>query len=438
MLNALYAAHLRTLQTRTEAAMARAGCEQVAIHSGIPKIAFQDDYHYHFKPNFNFVHYVPLTQHPHSFVIIKAGSKPQLIFMQPRDYWHVVPSDPEGFWVDQFDIHIIRTPDEAKALIPNLSKTAFIGEDVQAFQAWGFAAFNPPTLLAPLHWQRAYKTPYEVECMAQSNRIATRAHIVAKNAFLAGASEYDIHLAYLQSAQHMEYEMPYGNIIALNEHGAVLHYTELQRQKPAQHLSFLIDAGASYNGYAADITRTYAREQNEFAALIAAMDKMEQQLIADVKPGKAYFDVHIEAHHGVAAILRDSGLVQNLSIEAIVAEGISSTFYPHGIGHLLGLQVHDIGGRFLNDKGEPNPPPAAHPYLRLTRQIEPDMVFTIEPGLYFIDMLLDELKAKPQAQFVNWQKVESLKKFGGIRIEDNIHVQSNGVRNLTREAFDAQ
>jgi Xaa-Pro dipeptidase len=261
---------------------------------------------------------------------------------------------------------------------------------------------------------------------------------VAKNAFLNGASEYQIHLAYLQATELMEHELPYGNIIALNDHGAVLHYTELQRQSPPQSHSFLIDAGASFNGYAADITRTYSAQNDEFAGMVAAMDQMEQQLIADIKPGKAYFDVHLEAHYGVANILRDFDLVRDLSVEAMVAEGVSSVFYPHGIGHLLGLQVHDVGGRFLNQKGEPNLPPAAHPFLRLTRQIDCDMVFTIEPGLYFIDMLLTELKNKPQARHLNWTKVDSLKKFGGIRIEDNVVVQQNGVRNLTREAFAAQ
>ncbi len=437
MLAQLYADHLKTVLARTATALHDAGFTQVAIHSGVPKIAFQDDYHYHFKPNFNFLHYVPLTQHPHSFVVIKAGQKPLLIFLQPRDYWHVVPSDPHGFWVEHFDIRIIRTPDEAKALIPAIHDTVFVGEDVGAFSAWGFQAFNPPTLLAPLHWQRAYKTAYEVECMALANLSASRAHTAAKKAFLNGASEYDIHLAYLRATELMEAELPYGNIVALNDHGAILHYTELQRQKPAHARSFLIDAGASVNGYAADITRTYSANDDDFAAMIHAMDQMEQHLISTITPGKPYLDVHLAAHLGVANILKQFDLVRDLSVEAIVAEGVSSVFYPHGVGHLLGLQVHDIGGRFLNNKGEPNPPPAAHPFLRLTRTIDVDMVFTIEPGLYFIAMLLDEFKTNAAYRHINLAAFNAFKPFGGIRIEDNVQVLAHGTRNLTRVAFAA-
>ncbi|QGX40183.1 Xaa-Pro dipeptidase [Permianibacter aggregans] len=431
-----YASHLQTVLDRYQKAMASSGFDQVVVHSGIPKVAFQDDYHYPFKPNPNFVQLLPLTMPPHCLVVIKPEQKPVLIFLQPRDYWHVVPEDPSGYWVEHFDIRVIRTPSEAKALLNLQPKTAFIGEDTDAFTGWGFHAFNPVPLLAPLHWQRGYKTPYEIDSIAEANRVAARAHNAARDAFLAGKSELDIHHAYVAATGLQESQLPYGNIIALNEHGAVLHYTELQNNAPKDSRSFLIDAGAISNGYASDITRTYSREKNAFAELIQAVDDMQLKRIAAIKPGQQYLDVHLAFHHDIAEILKRFELV-NMSAEAMVESGVTATFFPHGIGHLLGIQVHDIGGRFLNDKGENNPPPSAHPYLRMTRKVEQDMVFTIEPGIYFINMLLEELQQKPEAKQINWQNVEQFKPFGGVRIEDNVLVTKDGHRNLSREAFDA-
>lgn len=436
MSTALYADHLRTVLARYEAALARAGFDQAVVHSGIPKVAFQDDYHYAFKPNPNFLQLLPLDRHPGCFVSIAVGKKPQLIFLQPFDYWHVVPEDPSGDWVSHFDIKIIRTPDEARAALNLTPKTAFIGEDSARFEDWGFAAFNPQTLLAPLHWQRGLKTAWEVENIAYANRVAARAHNAARDAFLAGESELGIHYAYLRASGLKESELPYGNIVALNEHGAVLHYTELQTAKPAQSRSFLIDAGANRFGYASDITRTYARDKNEFSELIAALDVHQLKLIDAVRPGQSYVDLHIAFHRAIGGLLKQFDVI-TIDGDSAVKQGITSTFFPHGIGHLLGIQVHDIAGRVADDTGTPNPPPAAHPYLRLTRKIEKDMVFTVEPGIYFIDMLLNELKAKPQAAHVNWAKVEAFKPFGGVRIEDNVLVTDGTPRNLTREAFAA-
>ena len=120
-----------------------------------------------------------------------------------------------------------------------------------------------------------------------------------------------------------------------------------------------------------------------------------------------------------------------------MAEGVTSAFYPHGLGHLLGLQVHDIGGHMGDDAGSVVDPPSGHPYLRLTRMLEPDMVLTIEPGLYVIDMLIDNLDGTPGRDMLNQDKLDWLRPYGGIRIEDNVRVLEDGCENLTRQAFPA-
>jgi Xaa-Pro dipeptidase len=119
----------------------------------------------------------------------------------------------------------------------------------------------------------------------------------------------------------------------------------------------------------------------------------------------------------------------------MLESNLTFTFLPHGLGHFLGLQTHDVGGFQKNPAGDISKAPEKYPALRLTRTIENQQVFTIEPGLYFIPMLLNELKNSEHGQSVDWTKVETLMPCGGIRIEDNVAIQNDKVINLTREAF---
>jgi Xaa-Pro dipeptidase len=116
---------------------------------------------------------------------------------------------------------------------------------------------------------------------------------------------------------------------------------------------------------------------------------------------------------------------------------VSSAFFPHGLGHLLGIQVHDVGGFMENESGTTIDPPSGHPFLRLTRELEENMVLTVEPGIYAIDMLLENLRGTPAENHVNWEGVDWLRPFGGVRIEDNVRVTADGCENLTRDAFAA-
>jgi Xaa-Pro dipeptidase len=102
---------------------------------------------------------------------------------------------------------------------------------------------------------------------------------------------------------------------------------------------------------------------------------------------------------------------------------------------LLGIQVHDIGGFMVDESGSFLDPPSGHPFLRLTRTLEENMVLTIEPGVYVIDLLLENLRGTPAESHVNWDSVDWLRPFGGIRIEDNVRVTASGTENMTRDAF---
>ena len=432
----LYVEHLATLKQRADEALARGGFDALVVPSGRLHYQVFDDRDYPYAVNPQFKAWVPLTRVPDSWLVYVPGERPKVVYHQPFDYWHVVPSAPSGEWTRHMDVAIIRTPEEALQHLPrDASKCAILGEPQSALG--DFAPNNPAPVVAYLEYQRAFKTPYEIEMMRAASRVGARAHRAAERAFRAGASEFGIHLAYCQAAGQDANDLPYNNIVALNEHGAVLHYTDLNHAPPAHAHSFLIDAGASFHGYASDITRTHAAaDASEFAALIDAVDVAQRDFCAMVRAGQSYPDLHIHAHHALAGILRDHGFIR-MSAEAAVESGVSSTFFPHGLGHGIGLQVHDVAGFQESDRGGTIPKPAGHPYLRLTRKLEPGMVTTIEPGLYFIDMLLAELKQKPTARDIDWNKVDAFRKYGGIRIEDDVVCTAAEPENLTRDAFAA-
>lgn len=428
-----YPAHIEFLQQMTRDALSREGIEGLVIHSGQLKRHFLDDNNHSFIVNPLFKAWLPVVDNPNSWLIVDGKSKPTLIFYQPVDFWHKVSAAPDAFWCEHFDIKFLAKADAVEKLLPYDKKHyAYMGEYIEVAGALGFELVNPDRVLHYLHYHRAYKTAYEQECMRVANRIAVDGHRAAEKAFRAGKSEFDIHMAYLEATRHTEAEIPYSNIVTLNENAAILHNTVYDKRPPKQHRSFLIDAGARFNGYTADITRTYATEQNEFADMIKAMDDVTLGLVDEMKPGVDYADIHLSAHRRIAAILSNFGIV-NLSAEDMVQEGIVKTFFPHGIGHFLGLQVHDVGGLVADDHGVPKPSSEEHPFLRCTRTIEENQIFTIEPGLYFIDSLLQELKATENSKYINWDKVAQFHPFGGIRIEDNIIIHRDRNENMTRD-----
>jgi Xaa-Pro dipeptidase len=435
-LGTLYTAHIEEICRRHDHALERAGASHAVIFSGAPKYAFLDDNSYPFRANPHFEGWAPLSRLPFSYIVYSPGESPVLVYYQPRDYWHPVPGSPEGYWTSHFDIRIVHETEEIAAHLPeNREKCILIGEIDDGSHAFGIDRVNPTTAINILHYARgSAKTAYELACMRLAARRGALGHVAAAKAFREGLSEFSIHQAFCEATVHAENELPYSNIIAINEHGAVLHYTDLDRVPPAEIRSFLIDAGGRVHGYASDITRTYSNGDTRFSELIDRMEALQQDVVSRVKSGVDYRELHLETHRLIAGVLVDSGLA-NGGADALLAEGVTSAFFPHGLGHLLGIQVHDVAGFMENENGTTIDPPSGHPYLRLTRVLEEDMVLTIEPGLYFIDMLLDNLRGTPAESLVEWGAVDELRPFGGIRIEDNIRVLADGHENLTRDAF---
>ena len=432
---ALFTDHIDRVKQRSAAALEAAGFDSLLVHAGTPPLLFQDDHHLPFRVQAPFKVWAPLADAPDSFVYFTPGKKPLLLIHQPVDYWHKSPELPDAYWTGSFEIVSCADRAASRAALPrDLSRAAFIGAPFQELESWGVKCINPEHLIAQLDFGRARKSAYEIACLREANVLGARGHRAAERAFRAGASEFEIALAFMAACGQRERELPYNPIIALNEGGAVLHYQIQQREKPAKLHSLLIDAGAEFGGYSSDITRTHSHDDAEFAALIKRFDELQLKLCAQARAGVDWRDFHQASYRAISEFLSETGII-TVGADEAVDNALTTVFYPHGIGHLLGLQVHDVGGQQATPEGQQIERPYNHPFLRLTRKLEDGFVVTVEPGFYFIDQLLDEAKAKPIGKMIDWKRVAQLRPFGGVRIEDNVVARAGTPENLTRQAF---
>ncbi|MGV6987814.1 Xaa-Pro dipeptidase [Testudinibacter sp. P80/BLE/0925] len=434
---ALFQRHLHGLQTLVREILHGNRLDGIWIHAGEERYHFLDDQTKPFKINPLFNYFVPHTSAVGSWLYLDGVNKPHLYFYQPDDYWYLHEAAPQAFWTDEFDWTILKHADEIKTYFSHLDRTLYLGEEEALAQAFGFSQINLQKALNYLHYQRSIKSEYELDCLQRAQFAALKGHQAAQAAFFDGQSEFEINLEYLRASGQSDSNVPYANIVAINHHSAVLHYTRLQQTKPQTQRSFLLDAGASYLGYASDITRSYSFNPNdEFADLVRTLEQHKLAIIAQMQVGYNYLSYHTIMQQRIAETLWEFDLVK-LPAEQIFEAGINRTFFPHGLGHFLGLQVHDVAGFQQNRRGTHKAPPEVYPSLRCTRTLEPNMVLTVEPGLYFIPLLLEQWRHHALAGKFNWQKIEQLLAYGGVRTEDNIVITANGANNLTQNALTA-
>ncbi len=396
---------------------------------------YDDDQSPNFHANPYFTRWIPSDNVENAIILLAPEKRPQAFLLKPKDYWHHYPPIPN--WLDStFDLDVFENIEsltaELERRLHQYSRTALIGPDAGLPGNLNITEKNPKRLVNQLSFRRAFKTPFEIEQIESATKIAVQGHIAARKVFYEHGSEFDIHMAYLKASSQTEAQLPYQNIIALNEHAGTLHYQSYDRRAPEQHHSFLIDAGGRVNGFNSDITRTYsAKRDDDFNDLISALEQKQQELIDTIKPGMPYPQLHETMQLEISRILNDFGIFK-CSAEAAFKTNLSTVFLPHGLGHLLGTQTHDVGGYLLNEKGDTQAPDNKYPSLRFTRTVEQNQVFTIEPGIYFIPMLLDPIR---NSKDIDWNRVEDFLPYGGIRIEDNVLVTNKGTKNITRPIF---
>jgi Xaa-Pro aminopeptidase len=284
--------------------------------------------------------------------------------------------------------------------------------------------------------QRIHKSEEEVKEIETALDLVTGPmHVAAMRMARADIYEYQIVAELYKLAKEQNMEMAYPVICSVR--GEVLHNeSHVNILKEDQFL--LIDAGVeSLMHYASDITRTtpvggkFSDKQKEIYEIVLAA---QLQALEAVKPGITYREVHQNASLKMAEGLKQIGLMKGDMKEA-VQEGAHALFFPHGLGHMLGLDVHDmedLGENLVGYGSEmQRSTQFGTAYLRLARTLEPGFLFTVEPGLYFIPNLIRLWESEKKfLHYINYSALEKYMNFGGVRIEDNVYVTRTGVKVL--------
>ena len=433
-----YRRHLATLDVWLADALERAGrvgpaLDGVLFHAGRERTYHADDRVIAFWPAAHFRRWVPLDG-PEHLVLAVPGRRPRVVRVRPRDYWHDTAPPPPSFWEEAVELIEAESYAAGLAALGAMPRVAYVGDSPAAAAEAQIPPerIEPAALVAPLNWHRATKTGYEAALIAAAAEEAAAGHLAARAAFDEGASEREIHRAFLAGSGRLESELPFDSIVALGAKSAILHYQRKRGPEAAGDV-LLVDAGSARDGYASDLTRTWTRPEADpvFRCLVAGLDLLQRDLVAMVTPGRPYPEIHFEAHRRVAALLSEAGILK-VGVDEAVERGLARAFMPHGVGHHLGLQVHDVGGHQAAPEGGTAPPPEDHPWLRNTRTLEPGHLVTIEPGFYFIPMVLEPLRAGEHASAIDWPLVERLERSGGARIEDDVLCTEDGPRDLSR------
>ncbi len=271
---------------------------------------------------------------------------------------------------------------------------------------------------------RACKTGGELELMKRANRVSGAAHRTVMAAARPGMKEYQLQAVFEAECLKAGLKhLAYPSIVATGANGAVLHYRHNNAALKDGDL-LLIDAGAEDRGYAADITRTFPvngkftqRQKDVYSVVLAA----QKSCIERARPGIVSADLHVHSMRVIAEGLKSLGLLRG-ETDGLVEGGAVRLFYPHGLTHMLGLDVHDVTG----GKRRKMPNPTKVP-VRFVAKLEPGFVITMEPGVYFIEALLkDPVLRRKHKGSVDFAKAETFLDFGGVRIEDDVVVQPDG------------
>ncbi|MCU0345636.1 MAG: aminopeptidase P family protein [Saprospiraceae bacterium] len=285
--------------------------------------------------------------------------------------------------------------------------------------------------------QRSHKSAEEVAEMERAVDISGAMHVAVIKAAAAGKKEAELAGIAAGIATGMGGALAYGIIMTVN--GQVLHnHHHYNTLRSGQLL--LGDHGAeTHLHYAGDLTRTcpvdkrFTQQQKDVYNIVL---DAEVSAIASLRPGLTYKEVHLAAARRMAEGLKSLGLMKG-DLDEAVAQGAHALFFPHGLGHMIGLDVHDmedLGENYVGYSDEvQRSAQFGTAYLRLGRALEPGFVLTVEPGLYFIPELMDQWEAEGKFKdFINYGALKDWRSFGGIRIEDNVLVTESGHQVLGR------
>ena len=285
---------------------------------------------------------------------------------------------------------------------------------------------------------RLVKEDCEIEAIDDACNLGYEMHTVARNSIVPGIIEQEIVGKMDGVTLSKGWGVSFPTI--LTQHGETLH-NHLHDKIIEPGKLMVIDAGAESNvHYASDFTRTYptsgkfTAKQREIYQIVCDCNEFAFSM---TRPGISYREVHLKTMHLMLEELRALDIVRG-DVQDMVEAGIAGLFMPHGLGHNMGLDVHDMedyGENYVGyDDDQRRSPQLGLGSLRMARKLVPGNVITDEPGIYFIPALIEKWKSEKTDQgFVNYSKLESYYDFGGIRLEDDVLVTADGARRLGKE-----
>jgi Xaa-Pro aminopeptidase len=425
-----------------------------AVGSGLILIMGNDeapmnytDNSYRFRQDSNFLYFFGLNQAGLN-AVLDADTGEEIIFgneLTMDDIIWVGPQPGLNDLARKVGVYRTESPSKLPAKLKTTQKVHFLppyrSENAAKLSEWlGIAYLNvkenaSQRLIKAVVELRSLKSDDEVVQMEEAVNITREMHIAAMKATASGKMEYEVVSQIYERLHYFGAELAYP--VIFSDIGQTIHnHYHGNKLEPGRIV--INDSGAeNAMYYAGDITRTipvndtFSQKQKEIYNLVL---KMETSSIEALKPGLQYREIHLNANRIMLEGLSELGLVRG-DVEEMLQLGAGGLFMPHGLGHMIGLDVHD-----MEDLGENNvgyrdglerSTQLGLKSLRLARELEEGFVLTVEPGIYFIPELIDKWKAEKKfADFVDYQRLENYKDFGGVRIEDNVLVTSGGSKVL--------
>lgn len=404
---------------------------------------------YHFRQNSNFLYYFGIAQ-PDLHAIIDLDNGTTTIYGNELTMDDII-------WMGEVaslsslaanvGVEVVKSP---AALIEDLKaypKKSIhflppyrIEHNTLLFEALGIkhadqAAKASVKLIKAVVAQRSVKSAEEIEEMEKAVNITKSMHVRAMQRTKEDKYEYEVVGDILKQCKNYHGSLAYGVIFSIN--GQVLHNHHHDNLMLSGRL-VLNDSGAENDMYyAGDITRTFpvngkfTQKQKEIYEIVL---EMEKSCIEFIGPGVKYYDAHLHANAILIERFKALGLLKGETSDMLEA-GVAGLFMPHGLGHMIGLDVHDmedLGEQYVGyDDGQERATMLGLKSLRLARTLKPGFTLTVEPGIYFIPQLIEKYKAEGKfMDFVNYDKLKDYYDFGGIRIEDNVLITEDGRRVL--------
>ncbi|SPO04591.1 probable Probable Xaa-Pro aminopeptidase PEPP [Cephalotrichum gorgonifer] len=384
-----------------------------------------------------YFNYLTGCQLPDCYLTYDIPTSHSTLFIPPIDpddvIWSGLPVSPAEALL-KYDVDEVKFTTDLNPELARLSKKsgtlfAIAGQVSDHVALSGFTNKNLDILKEAIEACRVVKDDYEIALIQKANDISAVAHTAVLEKVKSAKNEAELEGVFLEKCvARGAKEQSYHGIFASGRAAATLHY--IANDAPlAGKLNVLLDAGAEWECYASDVTRTFpisgefSKESREIYDIVL---RMQTESIAMLKADVVWDDVHLHAHKVAIDGLLKLGILKGDKDEILKAR-TSVAFFPHGLGHYLGMDTHDVGGN-------PNPKDTdtMFRYLRLRGPAPAGSVLTVEPGIYFCNFIIEPyLKDPAHSKYIDAEVLEKYWDVGGVRIEDNLVITATGYENLT-------